>query len=302
MLTIRRILFPTDFSEGSTRAFAQAVFLADQHDAALHIIHVAEGGATATDEPFPVATDTLAEWMQASADSSSELDRLSIVQKIVDSDTAAEAICAYASEHEIDLAVMGTQGRRGTDRMIFGSVAEEVVREAPCPVLTVRAGTDIEAHTATERILTPIDFSDFSKAAARHAREIGAAYDASIHLLHVVDVPEPPPPHVDPDNYPEPAVLDQAKLDLEKLAEENIGHDRVTVAAEGGDASEVILEYVDEHDIDFIVIATKGRTGLDRMLLGSVAEEVLSQSPVPVFVVKPNRRSLTTTEASSDSA
>lgn len=302
MLTIRRILFPTDFSEGSKQAFPQAVFLANQHDAELHIIHVAEEDASATDKSFPIATDTLAEWLQASANPSAELGGLSIVQEEIDASAAAEAICTYASKHEIDLAVMGTHGRRGTDRLIFGSVAEEVVREAPCPVLTVRADADVTAHAAVEQVLVPVDFSDFSEAAVDHAREIGAAYDAAIHLLHVVEVPEPPPPHVNPDKYPEPAVLDQAKLDLEKLAANNIGHDRVTVAAEGGDASEVILKYVDEHAIDFIVIATKGRTGLDHMLIGSVAEEVLRQSPVPVFVVKPHRRSLISAETSADTA
>ena len=293
MLTIRRLLFPTDFSEGSKQALPQAVFLAKTYEAELHIVHATEQ-CDATDASLPVAADTLAEWL--SADSASDLDALSIVQEHISADTPAEAICGYAATHDVDLAVMGTHGRRGTDRLIFGSVAEEVVREAPCPVLTVRKRDEDAPAQAVQQVLVPVDFSAFSEAAVRHARAIAATYDAEIHLLHVVEVPEHPPPHINPDEYPQPAVLDQAELDLEKLADEHVGH-AVTVAATGGDPSDSILAYVDEHGIDLVVTATKGRTGLDQLLIGSVAEQVLRQSPVPVFVVKPDQKSIVSLDA-----
>ena len=292
MLAIRRILFSTDFSEGSLRAFPQAAFLAERHDAELHIVNVREDGASETDGTFPVPADTLTDWLQGAAEDAVDLEALSVEQEQINSDAPAEAICTYADDRDIDLVVMGTHGRRGTDRLIFGSVAEDVVRASPCPVFTVRTEADEAPSEAVERVLAPIDFSEHADESAQHASGAADVYDADIHLFHVVEVPDPPPPHIDPDNFPEAAVLDQAKLDLEKIADAKIGHDRVTVAAKGGDPSETILEYVDEHDIGLIVIGTKGRTGLDRMLIGSVAEQVLRRAPAPVLVIKPERKSL----------
>ncbi|TQE92871.1 MAG: universal stress protein, partial [Spiribacter salinus] len=94
-----------------------------------------------------------------------------------------------------------------------------------------------------------------------------------------------------PENFPEKAVLDQAKYDLETLASE-LELTGVEVAAAGGDPSKQTLAHIDSEDMDLVVIASKGRTGLDRMLIGSVADDLLRQCPVPVFTVKPGDASL----------
>jgi nucleotide-binding universal stress UspA family protein len=76
------------------------------------------------------------------------------------------------------------------------------------------------------------------------------------------------------------------------MAREEIGYEHVVVSARTGSPSGEILDYVAENEVDLVVMSTHGRTGLDRVLLGSVAERVLRRSPVPVFIVKPDRRSL----------
>lgn len=304
MLSINHVLFPTDFSDGAKRAFPQAAFLADWHDATLHILNVT--GRHRHDyrdakDHFPVPLHTLSEWLGRSSQDAPgssagpDLDALPILQKQLESATPADTILTYADDHDVDLVVMGTHGRRGVDRMLFGSVTEEVVRKSNCPALTVRADAGVAPGQAVRRILVPIDFSDASGVAIDHAREIAFTYGAEIDLLHVVDEPTYPAAYGDDMTpFPTQDVLDRVEDQLATMARNDIGYEHVQVAARTGAPAGAILDYIDEKDIDFVVIASHGRTGLDRMLLGSVTERVLRRSPTPVFVAKPAQKSLVT--------
>ncbi len=300
MLTIDRVLFPTDFSGGSKRAFPQAAFLADWHDADLHILNVTgrhRHDYRETKENFPIAIDTLTEWLQRPSASVTgtnwtDLEALPIEQEQVESAAPAERIVDYADEQNVDVVVMGTHGRRGVDRMLFGSVTEEVVRFSPCPVLTVRQDADVEPSQAVRRILVPVDFSDASESAIRHAKEVALTYGAKIDLLHVVEEPVYPSAYGVEADFPSEDVIDRVETKLGDIAREEIGIEHVVVKAVIGNPARDILDYVEKEDIDLIVQATHGRTGLDHMLIGSVTERVLRQSPTPVFAVKPDRKSL----------
>ena len=313
MLNIRRVLFPTDFSEGSKRAFPQAAFLADWHDAELHVLNVT--GRHRYDykenkDNFPIPLDTLTEWLRRPSQSVSgtswpDLEERSIVQHQVESASPAERIVEYVDEKDVDLVVMGTHGRRGVDRMLFGSVTEEVVREASCPTFTVRTDADVTPSQAVRRVLVPIDFSEAADVAVDHAKEIALTYGAEIDLLHVVEQPFYPSAYgIDSVTFPTQEVVDRVEKQLGEMARTEIGYEHVMVQATVGDPADEILSYVEDNEIDLVVIATHGRTGLDRILLGSVAERVLRRSPTPVFVVKPDRKSLvsdsSTTAAAAD--
>ncbi|WP_103026945.1 universal stress protein [Salinibacter altiplanensis] len=311
MLSIQRVLFPTDFSDGSKRAFPQAAYLADWHDADLHILNVTGQHYHDHEEAranFPVPVDALTEWLQHPEKSITganwpDLETLSITQEQVESAEPAEQIVAYAEDKAVDLVVMGTHGRRGVDRMLFGSVAEEVVRKAPCPTLTVRNNADRAPSKAVRRVLAPIDFSDASKVAVQHAKEIALTYGAEVDLLHVVEEPVYPSAYgYEAAAFPTAEVLENVEAQLADLAREKIGYEHVMIEARTGEPSREILDYIDNNEVDLTVIATHGRTGLDRMLMGSVAERVLRQSPTPVFVAKPDRASLVSPDAPEASA
>ncbi|MFP4228267.1 MAG: universal stress protein [Salinivenus sp.] len=301
MLSIQRILFPTDFSEGSKRAFPQAAFLADWHDAELHVVNVTgrhEHDYKDAKTQFPIGTDTLNTWLRRPSRSNADanwpdLGTMPIVQEQIESSAPAEALVDYVEANDLDLVVMGTHGRRGVNRMLFGSVTEEVVRAASCPVLTVRADAERAPDQAVRRVLVPTDFSDASLSALRHAKEIAMTYGAEIDLLHVVDMPTYPSAYdIDPVSFPTAEVLERTEEQLGDLAREEIGYEHVMVSSEVGHPAHTILTYVEEQEVDLVVIATHGRTGLDRLVLGSVTERVLRQSPTPVFVVKPDTKSL----------
>ena len=312
MLNIDRVLYPTDLSTGAERAFPQAAALAEWHGAELHILNVAGRHEHRYEEMkanFPIPMDRLhamlsadaadADAADADADAPSRRDRqpdlsaLRIVQEQVEAASPADRIVEYADDTDIDLIVMGTHGRRGVERLMMGSVAEEVVRTSGCPVYTIRDEQAVAPGKAVRRILVPVDFSDASDVAINHAKELALTYGAQIDLVHVVEeVIYPSTYGVETTGIPTADVVDRVEEALAGLAREEIGYEHVTVEAIPGYAPTTILDYVDDHDVDLIVIATHGRTGLDRMLLGSVTERIVRRAPGPVFVVKPKGKSL----------
>jgi len=308
MLSINRILWPTDLSTGAGQAFPHAAALAAWHEAELHILNVQEGGGAVREEmteQFPLSSGALANLLGA-ADSPShpvDLTALKMVQEQVSGEAPAEAIVSYADDHDMDLVVMGTHGRRGLQRLLIGSVAEEVLRTASCPVLTVRAGEDGVPAWNVRNILAPIDFSEMSKGAVQHAKELALTYGAKITLLHAVEeIMYPSAYGMEMADVPGPEVVDRVEANLADIARDEIGYEHVEVASKIGYAPSSILDYAAENEVDLIVIATHGRSGIERLLLGSVTERVVRRASVPVFVVKSFGKSLLPGDAGSDNA
>jgi nucleotide-binding universal stress UspA family protein len=135
MLPIRQILVPIDWSASSVRAFRLATSLAREHGGRLLLLHVVPLPAVMYGPPAESYLDHLRE----------ELDRMKGSDPGVGAECLlaegdpARAILSAVREGRCDLIVMGTHGRKGLNRLLTGSVAEEVVRKAPCPVLTVKA-------------------------------------------------------------------------------------------------------------------------------------------------------------------
>lgn len=312
MLDIDHVLFPTDFSEGAEPAFPRAMHFAEWHDATLHIVNVQESAQPSdldTTRSFPVPVSTMQGWLNRAGGADQEkiaLQDVDIEQTQIDSAAPAEAIVDYVDDQHVDLVVMGTHGRRGFDRVRFGSVTEEVVRTAPAPVLTVQADRDAASTGTVRRVLAPIDFSDASETALHHAKEIALTYGAEIDLLHVVDEPAYPSAYeMESIDFPGQEVVEQAERGLADLARDIVGVEHAMVEAVSGHPVHSILNYIEENEGDLLVMATQGRTGLGRLMIGSVAERVLRQSPIPVFLVKPEQASLlseTMPEAEAETA
>ena len=136
MLTTKHILVPMDWSEPSHRAFHLAVSLAREHDAQLTLLHVVPLPALMYGPPPQSYLDHLYEELCRMRPSDPKVR----VRCLVAEGPPVAAILNAIRESGCDLIVMGTHGRRGLNRLLMGSVAQEVVRRAPCRVLTVRAG------------------------------------------------------------------------------------------------------------------------------------------------------------------
>ncbi len=146
-MQLKKILMPTDFSACANAALAHAVDLAEQFDAELHLLHVVvlhQDDPHSPGHSFP-GLEELHQRMEEAASSEMKRsvdERRAAGLKIVEAQTrhiaAAPAILDYAAREDVDLIVLGTHGRRGLRRFLLGSVTEEVVRSASCPVLTYR--------------------------------------------------------------------------------------------------------------------------------------------------------------------
>lgn len=139
MLTCRKILHPTDFSKNSENAWHLACALARDHGATLLLVHVHLLPAVAYGEFGALPPETYdTEALEAQLGRIEPIDSsLTVCRFLLKGDPATE-IVRFAKEQECDMIVMGTHGRTGLRRLLMGSVAEEVVRKAPCPVLTVK--------------------------------------------------------------------------------------------------------------------------------------------------------------------
>lgn len=149
MIGIKRILVATDFSDASRASVDCGRALAEQFGSALHLVHVIPDltlKALAPDGFVVTTPDDLQRQLEADAWKKLEAlrsvghpDGVRVVPSVLSSTAPADAIVRYARTEQIDLIVMGTRGRGGVPRLLLGSVAERVVRTAPCPVLTIRA-------------------------------------------------------------------------------------------------------------------------------------------------------------------
>ncbi|HEX3726114.1 MAG TPA: universal stress protein [Pirellulales bacterium] len=146
MISIQRILVPTDFSEPSLAALKYGRAFAESFGATLRLLHVIEDSLVSwPDEgagivtPMTTFEEIESEVRRRLESSLSPDDRLGIkVELITARGAASNEIVAYALNEQIDLVIMGTHGRKPAAHLLMGSVAEKVVRKAPCPVLIVR--------------------------------------------------------------------------------------------------------------------------------------------------------------------
>jgi len=288
------ILVPTDGSAHAERAARHAVSLAEAFGATVTMLGVADVGGAAGPFDAGGVSGEFRERVRGESESVVEAaaalvdDRAPVETAVVEGDPA-EAIVDYADEGEFDAIAMGTHGRRGLSRLVFGSVARYVVRHTTRPVLTARE-TDADPVTEYDDVLVPTDGSDAAEAAVDHGIAVADAFDATLHAFHVVDLSamttgsgvEPPTQQLE--RYTEAG---EAAVDAVADRAREAGLDAVT-SVEHGFPSADLLDYVDEAGVDLVAMGTHGRTGIDRVLLGSTTERILSRSPVPVLAVHPD--------------
>ena len=289
-MPIRQIVVPIDFSDASKLAARTGASLARALGARIGFVHVVELAAiqsttVGADGHALIADDTAA--MHALA---AELDlKPEQYTCIVRRGDVGIALLSECSEMAAQLVVIGSVGKHGATPPLLGSVAARVVRDARCPVLVVRTehrdvlpGDGVFHHP-----LVAIDHSRFSQASVEWAASISAS-NATIELCHVMFHPafehEPAA-----DRGKLEAIFDQAqKAEVSKLSE-MAGNFSLTQTIETrvviGRAATAIAEQAQACHADLVVTGAHGRKTATSLLLGSVADRLLRQSPVPVLLV-----------------
>lgn len=306
MLEYRRILVPMDFSDGAQHALAYATALARLEKAELHVIHAIQeeyllipDGLTPLIPPAGYVSEIHKAAQSAVARIPEPTPPLaSPMKRDVITSLPAKGIVDYAGDHGIDLICIGTHGRSGLGRFAIGSVAERVVQLAGCSVLVVRRKehpfmSPDDGAVRINRILAPVDFSEFSLGAARHAFHVAARLGATVDLVHVVEENSPARSEALKTNVVVQDYLrnlvDSARTQLEDIQpapESNVSVER---HVRMGRPHVEILNLAKERFTDLIVTSTHGRTGIAHWFLGSVAEMVVRKAPCPVLVARPVR-------------
>jgi len=278
MISIKRILCPTDLSSLSGKAMRYALALARAHEAQLIFFHCAPD----------IDSE---EKLKASV---SEHTGASDARLIVTAaDDIGEAIMMQAQAENVDLIVMRSR-RRPHRAALLGSTAESVSRNAPCPVLVMHNDeqefVSNELTLNLERVLVAYDFSDYSELALKYGLSIAQEHQAELHLLHVL----PPRSTNEPEIawYPHggESAYHTAARRLQRVvpAEVHLWCDVKTAVSEGHPYRE-ILNYAEKNEIDLISVGAHGAGFGMRALFGSNVDRVLRQASCPVLVARPLR-------------
>lgn len=271
----QRILVATDFSESSRGALRAAISLAKSCLASIEAVHVDVAR-------FPRFTSHGAEWL---AELQQRFDAFFPTElypksrkEIVTGHSATQEILAAARRNEADLIILGTHGHNTMERLLLGSVTQQVTRDSEIPVLVVHQFPGEESHF--DRVLVPTDFSDVATAALDYGVRFANFLKADLHYVHVADVPMLEETQTVPQSC-ELNVDAVLKQTVERLHVEG----KVVEATLSGDPVREILRYIDSKQMDWVVMGTHGRKGLERMLLGSVTAGVIAHSKVPALTI-----------------
>jgi len=293
-MKLRRLLFPTDFSDTAEHALEHALGIAKRFEARIIILHVRTLFADDPNQPEYQLLDQgkyeayVEERLAELTKEVGESDRVDTV--VLRNLSAASGILGFIEEEEIDMVVMGTHGRSALSRFFLGSVAEKVVRHAQCPVMTVGHGkSEYRSRPDYRKILAAFDFSEISKDAICQGLQFAEAFGAEMEVLYVVEQVIPPPlDEIWKVSVARevPEVLASARESLnQSLGEDELGHLKfeVRVGDADGKAEAEIVSYARDNDFDLVVMGTHGLSGIDHALLGSTTERVVRTAPCPVL-------------------
>lgn len=294
-MRLRKILCPIDFSPTSDEALKVAARLATEQDAELVVAHVwyVPPAAFVGEYAYPATMlhDALASSETSLADAIATARSLGaprVSSTVLDGQPWAAIVKAGEQSSDVDLVVLGTHGRSGVARAFLGSVAEMVVRHSPCSVLAVPTN----GAAPFRRVLCPVDFSASSRYAVELAAELARSADSAVTLLHVVE-----PPRIHHENNGgfdvDAEITSRLQTLLDRWAAEITANHRIVVTAEilvGRPGSEIRDRIEHKGPFDLVAMGSRGLTGIQRIVLGSVAETTMRHAHRAVLVARERRR------------
>ena len=292
-MQIKQILVPTDFSENAQHAVDYAIDLAKKCSAKLHLLHTPVIPTyllmDLSYSPGPEAVTRILNDSQEALDKQAKSLEAAGVEHFtaIREGTVHEVIRDYAKEHDVDVVVVGTHGRTGVSKLMYGSVTERVIKTVHTPIIVVPP----EGGTAPSTIVMSYDFSAPAKRAASVAEAIHEHCPGTVHLVHsYLDVWG--------EYTDRGAVVGEAaekrrealRLGLQDMleadAKELFPNDAPEVQAHlvTGDPASAILEVATDVGATLICAGTTGKSGIERLLIGSVARRLLQDSKVPLLL------------------
>lgn len=284
-ISLKRVLFATDFSLSSQIALFHALRVARRYRSKIYLVHVISPDLFKS-VPRELRKEAVKRTREHARHEMSGLVRLAELRKfrhqtVIEEGNIAAVLLRLVREHAIDLLVIATRGHRGVKRMLLGSVAEKLFRQSPCPVLIVppRAGEKVRIG----RILYPTDFSKHSLQIAPYALSLARHYRAKLILLHVIQA-----------DVHSVAELKRQREQVEARLRQSILYradldPRPVVEVEFGDPAQKIRKAAAEWQSDLVVLGVRSAKASVAHLAEGTAYQVVRQAPCPVLTIRGTR-------------
>ncbi|MCH8812561.1 MAG: universal stress protein [Gemmatimonadetes bacterium] len=304
---LKKILVPVDGSAFGESALPVALELSRRADADVRLAMVNQpaGLIGGWEEAFQSTHITYLESLEGKV---AKVAARPVSTALLDGDVP-DALCQEAQRSDSDLIVMSTHGRGGLTRMWLGSVADAVVRRSSTPVLLVRPPEGEAPFLEVEepkirRVLIPLEGSTLSEGAIEPALELGALFGASFTLLRVIAFPFMGGSFLPETLQTNRSILEEAETEARAYLEgvrSNLddGSRRIDIdVVVNQQPARGILDYAAANNVDLVSIATHGRGGVERTLLGSTADKVIRGADTPTLIVRPlNKEAASLTES-----
>ena len=287
-MDIRNVMVPIDFSQPSRMALDYGVDLARVFQARLTLVHVMEPqpvleGASAGEiarielERREAALQQLGELV--APEDEDDLD----LRIVLRSGNAKKEIATAVDDQNVDLVILGTHGRGRLGRLILGSTTEGLLRRLHVPVMTV---SHVMAPGRFKRILLATDLSDSSHAAFTFALDMARKLGGDVLALHVMGGPMLAAAELGIPTETNESALEEVRRRLRTLAMEGKAQGvAVETSIADGAAATSIMQAATENQADLILLAIESKGLIERRLLGTTAERVVREAPIPVLAV-----------------
>ncbi len=271
---MKKILVPCDFSALSIEAFKVALDIASRVHGEITVLFAIDlpvfvGGFDL--QPYvydPTLAYEMKEWAEKKYHELASLNSHHTPMKFcAEQASVPEAVRRTISNRQIDLVVIGTHGTHGVNEYMFGSNAEKIVRFSTVPVLSIRSAVPL---SSIKKILFPTDLSSNHPALIQRLKKLQEFFGASLDVLWVNT----------PENFRTDGEVRALMADF--VHETNLKNYSLYIANDA-DKEGGILNYADRSKADMIAMATHGRRGLSHVLNGSLAEDVVNHTDLPIW-------------------
>ena len=275
---MKKIIIPVDFSEHSEYALETAAALAKKHNSELIVMHMLElSESIFSSSSSEKNEETAFMLMVTNKKFESFLDKPYLegitVTPMIKHHKVLKEVDEVASELRADLVVMGSRGHNDYEGVLLGSNTEKVVRHSKTPLLVVKSKPE---NIDFEHIVIATDFSPNSASAITNAMEMLSSLSKKVTLLHI-NLPNA--------NFLSTDEIEEKVSNLIKMTNHVDWKDNIALISDYN-IEEAILGYADKHNIDAIGMITEGRTGISHLFGGSISEDLVNHSKLPVFTFK----------------
>src|SRR5260370_12071982 len=284
-ITLNNILFATDLSKVAEAAALIAIKIGRRYGAKVNGLHVNRFDDYTAAAPSAWAAMVEAAEKETKEDAGRLTEQLHSIEHgvVIGEGNLCEVLSNVIQQKEIDLIVVGTRGRTGLGKVILGSVAEQILRQSPCPVLTVGPHVNLwsDEYAKMREILYATDLEADYPIAAPYAVSLAQENQAHLVLLHVIEDPKAG------DLVDSPEVTDLKERKLQQLVTEQAGlWCDTTYIVDQGPGAEKILDVAKRRHTDLIVLGARPAKGLATHLNIGTVHKVVSQATCPVLTVR----------------